>query len=68
MPDSEGLVLDGPKAAYDAAAETILNMMYGRAEDRDFSGWVIEIKDETGQTLLTVPFSEVARVSGSGQA
>jgi hypothetical protein len=67
-PDKAGLVLDSPKAAYDVATRSILDIVNDPAAVRDFTDWVIEIKDENGQTLLTIPFSEATQVSGSGRA
>ena len=68
MPDKAGLVLDSSKAAYDAATQTILDMVNDPSAVRDLTDWVIEISNEHGQTLLTVPFSEAIQVSGSGRA
>ena len=68
MPDQAGVALDSPKAAYDAATQTILDMVHDPSAVRDHTGWVIEIKDENGHTLLTVPLSEATQVSGSGRA
>ena len=68
MPDKAGIVLDSSKAAYDAATQTILDMVNDPSAVRDHTGWVIEIRDENGQMLLSVPFTEATQVSGSGQA
>ena len=68
MPDNAGLVFDSPRAAYDAATQTFLDMVNNPAAVPDLTNWVIEIKDEDGRTLLTVPFSEATRASGSGRA
>ena len=68
MPDQAGIALDSLKAAYDAATQTILDMVNDPAAVRDHTGWVIEIRDENGQMLLTVPFTEATEVSGSGRA
>ena len=68
MPDTAGIALDRPQAAYDAATQTILDMVHDPSADRDHTGWVIEIRDENGQMLLAVPFTEATQVSGSGRA
>ena len=68
MPDKAGLVLDSSKAAYDAATQTALDMVNGSSAVRDLTDWVIEIRDEHGEMLLTVPVSEAIQASGSGRA
>ena len=68
MPDQAGVALDSLKAAYDAATQTILDMVHDPSTVRDHTGWVIEIRDENGQMLLSVPFTEATQVSGSGWA
>jgi hypothetical protein len=68
VPDNASIILDSSKAAYDAAAQTILDMVNDSSAVRDLTEWVIEIRDETGQTLLTVPFSEAIQTPRSGRA
>ncbi len=68
MPDDAGIALDSPRAAYDAATQTTRDMVNDPAVARDLTGWVIEIKDENGRTLLTVPFTEATQASGSSRA
>jgi hypothetical protein len=60
--------IDAPEGAYDVATQTILDMVNDPAALRDLTDWVIEIRDENEQTLLTIPFSEATHVSGSGWA
>jgi hypothetical protein len=67
IPDYDGLELSDiltARAIALAASADVLREMEGHEHHPD---WRFEITDETGQTVLIIPFS-VAQATGSGRA
>ncbi len=56
--DDGGLDLPGAAAALAEARQTAWALMYGlQHEVTDWSAWTVEVTDETGRSLSTLPFS-----------
>lgn len=59
--DDTGLELNGAEAAFEEAVRGCRDMMHDAAiKRRNVSGWAYQVRDETGKTLFTVPFSIAA--------
>ena len=56
LPDHIGDELPDAESARDLAVQAIRDITSDPLDCADYSSWVIEIADERGQTLLTVPF------------
>ena len=54
--DPEGAELPDIASAHAVALDTIRKLLSDPQDGADYSTWSIEIIDETGQTVLQVPF------------
>ena len=57
--DDRGGMLSDLAAALNCAVSTISNCMRCDTEEQDWRGWHVKIADDTGRTLVIVPFSSV---------
>jgi len=56
LDDPEGLELAGEAAALDEASRLARELAQGKLKDeRDWSGWMVAITDESGRQLDSVP-------------
>jgi hypothetical protein len=66
--DYKGVDLDSIEAARDVARQTILDIASDPVELRRHEDWTMEVTNDGGRTILTMPFSEAAQEPGSRQA
>jgi hypothetical protein len=60
--DKLGAELPDPKAARDEAVRTARELIAeGVSMHGEWHHWKVVVTDETGRTVMTVPFSEAAR-------
>ena len=58
--DDGGLDLPGDTAALTEARQAAWALMYDlRHEVSDWSAWTVEVTDETGRSLSTLPFNDL---------
>ena len=57
--DESGVMLSDLAAAHRYAVSVICNCMRLDTEEQDWRGWRVKIADDTGRTLVIVPFSGV---------
>jgi hypothetical protein len=63
--DDGGLDLPGEAAALTEARQTAWALMYDlRHEVTDWSAWTVEVTDETGRSLSTLPFNDLLGPEG----
>ena len=59
--DDRGVMLGDLEAAHRYAVSVICNCMRLDTEEQDWRGWRVKIADDTGRTLVVVPFAAVQR-------
>ena len=58
--DGTGFEVQSLQAAHDIAIQTIRDIADDPVQLRAHADWAMEVADEAGQTVLTIPFLEVA--------
>ena len=57
--DDRGVMLCDLAAAHRCAVSVISNCMRCDAEEQDWRGWRVKVADDTGRTLIVVPFTTI---------